>query len=803
MLFDIMKSFLAIILITFLLSCSAENQNTGGFLESPWSASWISAANYTGPYDSTMAAPYFRKEFEVNQKIKSSTARVTGVGYFEFYLNGAKIGDHVLDPAFTRYDKRVKYLTFDVTEFLNSGENVAGGILGNGFYNVDTKSAWDFDTAPWRGTPAFICEIKIEYENGESVIIVSDESWKFTNGPILFDQIRNGEIYDARKKITGWCETGYDDSSWRPVIVGKGPEGTLSRQIMPPIRKVKTLHTISINEPKEGVFLVDFGQNISGWARIQLNEEEGKEIVLRYGERIYNDGNLDNKELSRFIFTGETQTTRYISDGSDNQVYEPRFTYFGFQYVEISGITGKLNPDHIEAYMIHTDFEEVGYFECSNPLFNKIHENIKWSYLGNYHGYPEDCPHREKMAWTGDGQLVVETGLFNYDATTAYLKWMDDHMDEQQPNGDLPGIIPTSGWGYEFGKDPDTRPYGYGPHWEGSAVVIPWILYKHSGNIEILRTYYPMMSKYMSHLESISNNYLLNFGIDDHKSIVTHTDGGYISSAYYGWFSDIMEDVAGITGKEEDVIKYSILKNNIRDSFHEKYFNKSKNIYGNGGQTQMALALACGMVPNDLQKPVFDNLILQIEDRDYHFDCGVVGLRKLIDVLIEFDRKDILYKMTNQNDFPSFGYWVEQGATTMWQNWDGSQSRNHIMFGSIGDYFYYALAGIKPVVEKPGFKVIKLNPQFPEDMTYLKCGHKTPYGWIKTQWKKVEGKIDYELKVPEDTYVEFSISQSKSRISISGEDIDHIDGIEIIDQGIDFVKLLIPTGDFRFEIILD
>ena len=795
-----MKNFLLFALTTILLSCATDTRIETPFSEEEWRASWITAGTRTQDFDTTMAAPYFRKEFDITKDIRAAYAKVTGVGYFEFYINGSKVGDHVLDPAFTRYDKRVKYQVFDVKDLLVPGRNTAGGIVGNGFYNVDTESAWDFDHAPWRGPPAFICEIRIEYVNGRKTIIKTDESWKFSTGPIIFDQIRNGETYNARENINGWSEPGYDDSDWDPVITGQGPQGILSRQVMPPIRKVKKIHPVSINEPEEGVFLVDFGQNISGWARIRLNEAEAKEIILRYGERIYDDGKLDIKELQRFIFTGETQTTRYVSDGSENQEYEPRFVYFGFQYVEVSGISGKLKPENIEAYMIHTDFEEVGYFECSNTLFNKIHENIKWSYLGNFHGYPEDCPHREKMAWTGDGQLVVGTGLFNYDAVTAYLKWMDDHLDEQRPDGDLPGIIPTSGWGYEYGKDPAKRPYGYGPHWEGSAVVIPWSLYIHTGNIEILKTYYPLMSEYMTHLENVAENYLLDFGIDDHKSIITHTEGGYISSAYFGWFAGIMKNIAEILGLEADMNRYGQLQVNIADSFHEKYFDAGKDIYGNGGQTQMALALACGMVPGQLKKPVFENLLLEIERRDYHFDCGVVGLRKMIDVLIEFDRKDILYKMTDQKDFPSFGNWIEQGATTMWQNWDGSQSRNHIMFGSIGDYLYYGLAGINPVVKKPGFKEIRLNPQFPEELTYLRSGHKTGFGWIKTHWKKDEGKIDYELSIPENTWAELTFPESISKIRIADKAIDQTDELEILEQGNGFVKMRVPAGEYMFEI---
>ena len=727
-------------------------------------------------------------------------ARVTGVGYFEFYLNSEKVGDHVLDPAVTRYDKRVKYQVFDVLSYLDQGSNIAGGIVGNGFYNVDTESAWDFDEAPWRNSPAFFCQIDIVYENGKTDTVSTDSSWKFATGPIIFDQIRNGETYDANRELIGWADSGYDDSEWKDVFVGNGTEGVLSEQIMPPIRKTRTLRPVTIAEPRPGIFLVDFGQNISGWAKIRVSEEKGREIILRYGERISKDGSLDQKELSRFIFTGETQTTRYIANGREKQIYEPRFVYFGFQYVEIEGLSRALNPADIEAFMIHTDFEEAGYFECSNPLFNQIHENIKWSYLGNYHSYPEDCPHREKMGWTGDGQLAVETGLYNFDALTAYMKWLRDHADEQRPDGDLPGIIPTSGWGYNFGRNPETRSYGYGPHWEGSAIVIPWHLYRHTGDEQILHEFYPMMKKYLGHLEKIAQDYLLEFGIDDHKSIITHTDGGYISSAYFHQLSDIMRQVAGVLGLDDEAEKFASLQKNIAASFNKKYFHPETDTYGSGGQTQMALALACGLVPEELRIPVFDNLLVEIERRDYHFDCGVVGLRKLIDVLIDFDRKDVLYEMVDQKDFPSFGYWIEQGANTMWQNWDGSQSRNHIMFGSIGDYFYRGLAGINPAIDTPGFEKIVLTPQFPPDLSYLKCGHKTPFGWVRTGWSKSEGRISYELSVPEGTLTEFTIPFRESEVKSQGKNIDCISGIKILKSGSDFIKCSVSPGNFEFEI---
>ncbi|MDX1285265.1 MAG: family 78 glycoside hydrolase catalytic domain, partial [Draconibacterium sp.] len=409
---------------------------------------WISFAPETAEYKTTEPAPYFRKEFNVDDEIEAATLKIAGVGYYEFYLNGQKVGDHLLAPAVTRYDKTILFEEFDVTKYLYKGLNTTGSILGNGFYNIDTESAWDYDEAPWRGRPAFTCELEVQYKNGKSFVLHSDSTWKTSFGPIIFNQLRNGETYDANKNLKGWNSNGFDDSQWSNAFSINNPTKKFTKQEMPPIKKTKTLQPVSITEPVDGKYLVDFGQNISGWAKININEPKGDTIKLKYGERIYENGLLDQKELSRFIWTGETQTTNYISDGTANQEYEPRFTYFGFQYIQVEGLSQALKPRDIEAYMMNTAFDTIGYFECSNELLNQIHNNIQWSYLGNYHSFPEDCPHREKMAWTGDAQLVIETALFNYDAFSAYKKWMRDFRDEQQESGDLPGIVPTSGWGY-------------------------------------------------------------------------------------------------------------------------------------------------------------------------------------------------------------------------------------------------------------------------------------------------------------------------------------------------------------------
>jgi alpha-L-rhamnosidase len=739
-------------LLFAMIACKPNQDKTSPEKANPFEqASWIAAHQEKEHFDTTYPAPFFRKEFTVREGLKSAQAIVTGLGYFEFYLNGQKVGDQVLAPAVTRYDKRIKYLEFDIAPYLQQGSNVSGAVLGNGFYNIHTASAWDFNEAPWRNVPVFTCKLILKYENGKTDQIVSDSSWKWSTGPIRFEQLRNGEYYDAREELTSWARAGHDNKNWKKAIEVQGPAGIFSKQEMPQVKKTKRLQPVSIEHPANGIHVIDFGQNIAGWARIKLHEKKGQEIIMRYGERLYENGLLDQDELARFIFTGETQTTRYICKGEAGETYSPRFTYFGFQYLQIEGLSSKPDPDDIEAYMIHTAFDTLGHFKCSDPLINQIHENIQWSYLSNFHSFPEDCPHREKMGWTGDAQLVVETGLFNFDVHSAYRKWLNDFSDEQRPSGDLPGIIPTSGWGYHFGKNLETRPHGYGPQWEGAVVTIPWQVYRWTGDTAFIKSMYPTMKKYVAHLQDISRNYLLDIGIDDHKSIHTHTGGPYISSTYFYWITGMLSKMAAILNKKEDAHELDEIAKKTFHAFQQAYFHDKDTSYGNGGQTCLALALNCGLVPEEYQEKVVSKLIQEIKNRDYLFDAGVVGVKHLIDGLTRHGREDILYKMSIQTELPSFGHWIKTGANTMWQNWDGSQSRNHIMFGSIGDFFYQGLAGIQPDASAPGFKKIILKPFFPDDLQYLTASHRSKQGWIKTRWKRNGGKILYEIQIPKNT----------------------------------------------------
>ena len=720
-------------------------------------ANWIAAGPETSNFDTTFAAPFFRKTFEVGEGLTEATAYVSAGGYFNLFLNGERVGDRYLDPGVTRYDKTVLYVAFDVTDQLLKGSNAIGAVLANGFYNVDTESAWNFDEAPWRNRPALILELELGYADGSRQRISSDGSWRCTTGPITFDQLRNGEYYDNRLNLGNWTDPAYDADNWSTVTVVKGPAGQLVKQEMPAIKKTRTLTPKAISEPKPGLYVVDFGQNVAGWAGITVDEPAGTEVRMTYGERVHEDGTLDIDELGRFIKSGETQTTRYTSAGTGSEYYEPSSTYFGFQYVELEGLSDPPTETSIQAFMVNTAFDTISRFATSDTLINRLHENIQWSYLGNYHSFPEDCPHREKMGWTGDAQLVIQTGLYNYDVQTAFEKWLADFRDEQPASGAIPGIIPTSGWGYEIGHM--QQPY-YGPHWEGAAIAIPWQVYRWTGDTSILAENYPLMKDYLSFLTSQTTDHLLTGGIDDHKSIKTHTEGHYLSSAYYHHFLLRVAEIAEVLDRPADARELRVTAERVHGAFQEKYYDPVRGMYGQGGQTQLAVALGTGLVPDTRYAAVLEKLIMAIEAEDYHFDAGVIGVKKVIEVLLANNREDILHRLATQTDFPSFGYWLTLGASTMWQNWDGSQSRNHIMFGSIGDYFYQGLAGINPVASAPGFREVLLKPYFAPGMAHLTADHRTPLGWLRTHWQREGNRITYEVEVPAGAQVNYLLREA-------------------------------------------
>jgi alpha-L-rhamnosidase len=728
-----------------------------------WQANWISAPRGEGvPPLSTptskgeeqgqdalatgdkspQPAPLFRKAFTLARRVHSARIYICGLGYYELHLNGNKVGDHVLDPAFTRYDRRALYVTYDVTRQLRRGPNALGVILGNGWYNMHTRAVWDFDKAPWRDRPALLCQLEITFDDDSKMVVASDATWRVMTGPIVFDSIRNGEKYDARLEKAGWDAADANDTGWPAAQVVPGPKGKLTAQMMPPIKVNKLVKPVKLSEPQPGVYVFDMGQNMAGWVRLRVFGPAGKEVVLRYGERLNPDGTLDQKEIGQHIKTGRPQTDTYILKGRGTELWEPRFVYHGFQYVEVTGLPGKPNLNALEARVVHTAFDTAGTFECSNELFNRIQHNTLWSYVSNFVGYPTDCPHREKNGWTGDAHLAAETGLYNFDAASAYTKWLNDLKDEQRPTGELAAIIPTSGWGYQWGN---------GPAWDSAYVLIPWYLYQYRGDTRILAEHYDRLKLYVDYLTSKAKDHIVAIGLGDWAPAKTTTPEKVTSTGYYYRDALIVSKAAALLGKTEDAKKYGDLAASIRDAFNKEFYDSKTGLYAGGTQTAMSCALYHGLVPPMERDRVMGKLVELIQAKDGHLDAGILGTKYLIDCLTADGRADVVYGMAAKTDYPSWGRWLEEGASTLWEQWDGNASRNHIMFGHISAWFYQTLAGINPDPEAVGFKHIIIRPQLLGDVKWARAEHESMYGTIQSAWEVRDGKFHLKIAVPVNT----------------------------------------------------
>jgi len=756
-----------------------------------WKAHWISAPG-SDEDRSPQPAPLFRKSFILAEPPVNAWLYICGLGCHEVRLNGEKLGDHVLDPAFTRYDRRALYVVHDVTSQLRkNSNNVLGVILGNGWYNMHTRAVWDFDKAPWRDRPVLRCQLEMTFEDGSTRTVASDSTWRVSTGPIIFDSIRNGETYDARLEKTGWDTADYDDSDWPLAQVDSGPKGALQAQMMPPIKITRALKPAKLSEPKPGVYVFDIGQNMAGWARLKVSGPAGTEVVLRYGERLNGDGTLDQQEIGQHIKSGKPQTDTYILKGQGTEVWEPRFAYHGFQYVEVTGLPDKPSLDMLEARVVHTAFDKAGSFECSNGLFNRIQRNTLWSYVSNFVGYPTDCPHREKNGWTGDAHLAAETGLYNFDAATAYAKWMNDLKDEQRDSGELPGIVPTSGWGYAWGN---------GPAWDSAYVLIPWYLYQYCGDTRVLAEHYDRLKRYVDYLTSRAENHIVSIGLGDWVPAKSKTPEKVTSTGYYYRDALIVSKIAAMLGKTEGARVYGELALKIRDAFNREFFDKDAGLYDGGTQTAMSCALTHGLVPPEDRARVLGKLVAMIEKNDGFLDAGILGTKYLIDCLTAGGRADVVYNMATKTGYPSWGRWLEEGATTLWEQWDGGASRNHIMFGHISAWFFEVLGGILPDPEAAGFKHFTIKPQLLGDVTWVRAEHESMYGTIRSHWEIRGNKFILKIAVPVNTTATVYVPSDRQKAVAEGPNYiragNHARFLRIEDK---YVVFEVESGTYEFN----
>jgi alpha-L-rhamnosidase len=732
---------------------------TGMMDRKNWRGTWISDSHD----QDFKPAPYFRKDFAPSGQVRSARAFITAAGLFEFTLNGNKVGDHVLDPLYTRFDKRNLYLTFDITPMIRPGSNTVGVLLGNGWYNLQSTAVWGFDQAHWRNRPRFLMNIRITYEDGSVETLFTGPDWKTSTGPLVFNSIYTGEHYDARLEMPGWDSPGYDESGWVRAVVVAAPSDRIVSQTAVPIRVGAVVPARSVKRIDGQTYVFDLGRNIAGVSRITLHGERGTTIRLKHAEMVDSTGRVDQSNIDvhyRPVGTSDPfQTDIYILMGGGEESFMPRFNYKGFQYVEVTSDRPiELTEKNLCGYFLHSDVTPVGSVSCSNPLIDKIWAATNASYLSNLFGYPTDCPQREKNGWTGDAQIASETGLFNFDGITVYEKWMADHRDEQQPDGILPSIIPTNGWGYSWGNGPD---------WTSTIAIIPWNLYLFYGDSRALELCYGNIKRYVDHITSISEGYLTDWGLGDWIPVKSVTPKEFTSSIYYYTDALILAKAARLFGHEDDYREYLELSGKIRDAINAKYLNRETGLYGEGFQTELSTALFWGIVPDDMKARVAENLEKRVLADNSHVDVGLLGTKAILNALSENGYADLAYTVASQDDFPSWGYWIANGETTLQENWplktNTDISRNHIMFGEIGAWFFKALGGIHPDPDHPGFENVILEPHFVTGLNHFEARHTGPFGEIVSSWKREGKKIRYRAVIPPNSTATLKLESRKVR----------------------------------------
>jgi alpha-L-rhamnosidase len=800
---------------------------------------WLKAAarrdhpNGPGPENKFAMAIYLRKGFKVTSPIERAIIRVAGLGYNEVYLNGEKIGDHVLDPGATDYTKTVLYVSYDVSKLINSGtikENCLGVILGNGWYWVGTPDLFGFDKALWATPPKCRLELELTYKNGKTEFISTDKTWSCSDqGPIRFNCIRSGEIYDARMELGEWSTLGgllSDDQQWKPALVVPAPSGVLRSQLSPPIKINDVFGPCNRVILDNRAIVYWFPKNNAGWVSLKIKGSKGQTVKIELNELLHPDGSVNMDTHSGHTY-GRYQTCEYICKGDGIESYHPRFCYAGFQYVQITGVS----PDQIIEILAHqvgTSFETSGEFVCSDLLINTINAAAKSTFRNGFHSYPEDCPQREKAGWTEDALLSSQGSIYNFNALWAYKKWIRDIMDAQhEPSGQVPDIVPTPLWGkpskvIEKGKYEQWNQEYLGnmadPWWGGVLVMLPWTIYQHYGDIGILETAYPNMKKYVEFLLKTTetpegdHTYLINWGTMLGEWLEVGSGGSAnrtprILTCTQAFFScaTVLANTAALLGNNEDSKRYKEIATNIAKAVNEEFLDVKTGLYAKDSQSAQSMSLVLGLVPEDAKQKVFEQLVTNVvEVRDGHLSTGIVGSYFVYKALSQFGRPDLAYQVITARGFPGFEHNLTRSnattpipSTTLWEDWGGVSSLAHPVQGMVVSFFYEWLAGIQRDEKAVGFKRFKIVPQIITPLQWVKASLPTLYGTIVSNWELKGDDIIMNVQVPLNTEAEIVIPcHSIDKIRCNTEPLKVGNGIMKITEGKSITQITLGSGKY-------
>ncbi len=726
-----------------------------GYEELPDSLYLVPAEHQRGPakwQGVKDVLPLLRTTINIKKPVKKATAFICGLGHFELSTNGQKIGDHFLDPGWTKYDKEAQYVAFDVTQNLKKGRNALGVMLGNGFYFIPGERYRKLTGA--YGYPKMRMRLQVEYKDGSMQDFVSNEEWKTSRSSITFSSIYGGEDYNAMLEQKGWNTINFNDTPWRKAVVVKGVP-RLYHQLSPPLKVFETFSPQKQTKIKDGIYVFDLGQNASGIPQIQVKGLRGDTVKIIPGELLKEDGTVSQRA------TGSPVYFQYILKGDGIETWQPRYSYYGFRYLQIENCTVNENesslPLLVQVKGLHTrsSAKTVGNFSCSSDLFNRIHTLIDWSVKSNMASVLTDCPHREKLGWLEQVHLMGNSIQYNYDVANYFKKTLRDMHTAQGDSFQIPEYVP------EFVKMPFMDGiFTDSPEWGSTAIILPWYLYKWYGDKKMLEENYDLMQRYQKHLQSKSKNNILSYGLSDWYDLGPNRPGlaqltpmGLTATAIYYYNLAILTKTALFLNKKKDAMFYDSLAAQAHSAFNKKFFHKDSLYYGTNSQTANAMALYMNLVPGEFREAVLDNLIKDIRKRNNSITAGDIGFRYLLQTLQNERRSDIIYDMNSRSDVPGYGYQLAKGATALTESWQALPvvSNNHLMLGHLMEWFYSGLGGLKQTGSSVGYKEIEINPQVVGDISFANISYESPYGAIKSEWKKTAADFTLNVSLPVNT----------------------------------------------------
>lgn len=770
--------------------------------KSDWKAKWIEVGYMEDSIN--RPAQYFRKRFASAKKIASATAFITAHGMYEAEINGKRVGDAYLAPGWTSYNKRLQYQVYDVTNLLNQGNNAIGVAVGNGWYRG--YLAWQNNKDVYGKTLGLLFQLQINYSDGSTETIVSDDSWKSSTGGITYSEIYHGETFDARAVKNGWSSPGYDDAGWSGVKVKDYSLDNLIATYNEPVKKQETFKPVKIITTPAGEKVIDFGQNLVGWVIVKAKGNAGDRIVLKHAEVLDKKGNfyLDNLRAAK-------ATATYILKGGAEENFESHFTFYGFRYIRIDDYPGEINPDNFTAVALYSDMKPTGSFTSSHPLINQLQHNIQWGQRGNFLDVPTDCPQRdERLGWTGDAQAFARTASFNFGVNNFFAKWLKD-VAADQINGSVPFVVPNVlGAGASASAG-----------WADAATIIPWTMYIAYGDKKVLEDQYESMKAWVGFMERNSTNYLWNKGFhfgdwlffrpfDDNDGSSAVTDKYLIAQCFFAHSTELVIKAAKVLGKQDDAAKYSELMKKIKEAYVKEYITPNGRLVS-GTQTAYVLALNFDMLPETFRAQAVEKLVTNVKNYG-HLTTGFLGTPYLCHVLSKNGHTDVAFNLLMRESYPSWLYPVKMGATTIWERWDGIKpdssfqtpgmnSFNHYAYGAIGDWMYRVVAGLDTEEEAPGYKKITIQPHIGGGLTHASATLNTYYGKLHSGWKTEGNKTTLDIEVPANTTATlYAPAANADKIKEGGVAISLSKDIQVSGTENGYVVMKIGSGSYHFEI---